>query len=641
MAVDKIARLGIEISTKDVNQAIARLDKLENQGKKTEKATNRMSRAFGGLQTAIGALGVGLLVKKTIDLVNTYKGLENRLKLVTTSAENLANIQDRLFQIAQDTRGPLEGTVDLYTRLARSTQALGLSQNELLGVTETINKAMTISGASAQEASAALLQLGQGLASGTLRGDELNSVLEQGPRLAQALADGLGITVGQLRAMGAQGEITAEKVIGALQSQAKAIDTEFGRTEQTVDQAFQAMENVALKTFGSLDAKPLVAAINEFSNAISDPKITSGLQSLGTGLVKLAEYAVKAASGFAELSKKIGELAGEALYGPINKEATQAKALVLSQEEKVKSLSSTIDAYKKNRDALEQSGGSKEQIAVFDTMISQQEKLLDREQRRLDLLKGINTEQQTQAIKKPEAAQAAPTATSDFAAQQEQDKQMEQLLREAEFQEQQLAQMADYNAQKLQQQQDYYDNLYDLQAGAQQAALQFTDAVRTADYKGALQHGALMLANVSKQSKTMFEVQKAFALANAAVALPDAVLQSFRNGGGYPWGLIPAGLMLAQGLNQINAIRSASFGGGAPSGSVGGGGGGTSPSAPVASGLPNGSTATPQGTEQPAPKEIRVTVEGDGPHSDGMRKFAQNLAETIKDMGGVGSLVIS
>jgi hypothetical protein len=100
--------------------------------------------------------------------------------------------------------------------------------------------------------------------------------------------------------------------------------------------------------------------------------------------------------------------------------------------------------------------------------------------------------------------------------------------------------------------------------------------------------------------------------------------------------------MLAKGMQQISAIRSSSFSGGGSTPSVGSGS--TSPSVPASSGLPPGSTAVPEGIEQPAApqvRELRVSIEGDGPHSEGMRKFAVNLAETIKDMGGTTNLVIS
>jgi len=191
---------------------------------------------------------------------------------------------------------------------------------------------------------------------------------------------------------------------------------------------------------------------------------------------------------------------------------------------------------------------------------------------------------------------------------------------------------SDHNEEKLAIEMDYYDRLYNMQAGSQKAALSFTDSIRQNDYKGAVKHGSLMLSNLSQTSKTAFEVQKAFSLAKATAALPSAVMDSFNNGGGYPWGLIPAGLMLATGLNQINAIRSSSFGGGGVTASIGGGGGGsTSPSAPVASGLPEGSTALPSGGEQPRAQVVNITLEGHGYSKENTRELLEAINEEIGD----------
>jgi len=182
--VADLAELGIKIEADDIRAAVKELDRLENQSGKNEKANKKLGSSFGVLKAAVSAVGFGLLTKQLIANINTYTALSNKLKLVTTDSKNLADVQGVLFNIAQDTRASLEGTIDLYSRLARSTKSLQISQNELADVTETINKAIAVSGSTAQEANAALFQLGQGLSAGALRGEELNSVLEQTPRLA-------------------------------------------------------------------------------------------------------------------------------------------------------------------------------------------------------------------------------------------------------------------------------------------------------------------------------------------------------------------------------------------------------------------------------------------------------------------------
>lgn len=209
-----------------------------------------------------------------------------------------------------------------------------------------------------------------------------------------------------------------------------------------------------------------------------------------------------------------------------------------------------------------------------------------------------------------------------------------------EKRQEELEQLQEFKERQLAIEMDYYDRLYNLQAGSQQAALDFSNSVRQMDLMGALKHGASMLSNVAKQNKGLFEVQKAFALANAAVTLPSAVIKSFENGGGYPFGIIPAALMAAEGASQIAAIQSSSFGGGASAPSISGGGD-TGMGAPVATGLPNGSTAVPSGDEvKPVQQELKVVIEGDSPNSEGMRSLVKNLAETMENMGGTNKLVL-
>ncbi len=215
-----------------------------------DKATRQIDRFLTDIkgklfsfQSAIAAVGVGLTGREIISTADQYSELAGRLRLVTESEAELAEIEERLFDLSQESRVGYGQTVDLYTRLARSTRDLKLSQEDLLEVTEAINKSLIISGASAEAADAALIQLGQGLASGTLRGEELNSVLEQAPRLAEALARGMGVTIGELRALGKEGKITAEKVVQALRAQAGAINDEFTRMPKTVGQAMTVLDN--------------------------------------------------------------------------------------------------------------------------------------------------------------------------------------------------------------------------------------------------------------------------------------------------------------------------------------------------------------------------------------------------------------
>jgi len=317
LSVDVIANTGRFVS--DLAKASRGVDGFE---KKTKASFNKMTRSvkrfsrqtgkeLGSLQSAFAAVGIGLAIKEILDLNNTYTAMSNKLRLVTRDSQQLADVQENIFQVSQKTRGSLEATTDLYFRMAKSTEQLGLSQTELLDITETVNNAVAVSGSTAASSAAALFQFGQGLAADALRGQELNSIMEQTPRLAQAIADGLGIEIGALRDVAKEGKLTADVVVKALQSQSAVLEKEFGQTEKTVSQALQQIENVALKTFGALDAKDLISALDTLKETLQDPAVISGLQSIGAGLLNMVNLSAKGAAAFANFGKAIGFMAAK------------------------------------------------------------------------------------------------------------------------------------------------------------------------------------------------------------------------------------------------------------------------------------------------------------------------------------------
>lgn len=301
-----IATLGIKVDSSDVRNASGELRILVEVGQKAEKATDGLKDSFGGLKTALAGLGFGALVREAVQLGDTYSNIQGRLSLVTTGTSELNAVTERLFQSAQRARVGFEATSDLYSSLARSTKTLGTSQGDLLQVTETINKALIVSGASAQTAEGALVQLAQGFASGTLRGDELNAVLEGTPRLAQAIADGMGVTVGQLRSLGSEGKITGETVFNALKTQREAVEKEFAKMPTTVAQSFTVLQNEILKYVGEANkANGATAAMAEGIKLLAGnldvvvPLVVGVGLALGVGFVTRAVAAQVAAAGAA------------------------------------------------------------------------------------------------------------------------------------------------------------------------------------------------------------------------------------------------------------------------------------------------------------------------------------------------------
>lgn len=211
---------------------------------------SRVQNAFIALQ---GGGFLGGLIKDAAETADAYNGLAARIKLATGEGQAFQAGMEGVERVAVATRSSLEATGNLFTRLVASGKALGLTQQDALALTQTINQAIQVTGGGAQAAEAAITQLSQGLQSGTLRGDEFNSVMEQSPRLARALADGLGVGIGRLREMAEQGQLTAETVIKALRGQADTVASEFGKLPPTVGGALQNLSTAWTVYIGNVD----------------------------------------------------------------------------------------------------------------------------------------------------------------------------------------------------------------------------------------------------------------------------------------------------------------------------------------------------------------------------------------------------
>ena len=256
-----LAELILRADYRQIDEANSSLGNLTQAG----------GKAASAMKSLAVTLGAAFGVREVMQAAEAYTTISNRLSLVTKSSDELYAAQSDLFEIAQRTRSPLEATAEVYQRLAQNAGALGLSLSEVGDTTETINKLMVISGTSAQSAEAALTQLGQAFASGTLRGEELNSVMEQAPALAMAIAEGMGVTVGELRKLGEQGKITSAAVIEALNQQGAAVDEQFARMAPTIAGATTTIKNSFIEIVGKMDATVgASSAVAEALMGISD-----------------------------------------------------------------------------------------------------------------------------------------------------------------------------------------------------------------------------------------------------------------------------------------------------------------------------------------------------------------------------------
>lgn len=192
---------------------------------------------------ALGGTLVGSLAKDLADVADGYDNLSARIKLATGEGQAFESALSEVQRVALETSSNLDATGTLFARLADAGRSAGQSaqeaQTDALGLAQTINEAIQLSGASSQAAQAAVTQLIQGLNAGVLRGEEFNSVVEQSPRLAKAMADGLGVTIGQLRNMAQAGQLTATVVRDALRGQADVVRSEFEQLPPTVGRAIE------------------------------------------------------------------------------------------------------------------------------------------------------------------------------------------------------------------------------------------------------------------------------------------------------------------------------------------------------------------------------------------------------------------
>lgn len=204
-------------------------------------------------QAAIGGQLLGGLVGEVSQTADAYTNLAARIRLAAGDGAAFETAFKGVFEVATRTNSAVESTGQLFTKLAQAGKALGVSQAEALALTETINQAIQLSGVSAASSDAAITQLVQGLQGGVLRGDEFNSVMEQAPRLAQALADGLGVTTGELRKMAEAGQLSSEVVVQALRGQGKTLNDEFSKLPQTVGRALQNLSTEWTRYVGEVD----------------------------------------------------------------------------------------------------------------------------------------------------------------------------------------------------------------------------------------------------------------------------------------------------------------------------------------------------------------------------------------------------
>ena len=214
---------------------------------KSGKALSSFKKNVGGANQVVSQLRNTILAafgtREIVEAANVMIGVENRMNALTGSATETGIAMDNMRRIASDSRSDFDAVAMLYTRLALATEHLGATQRDVADATQTVANTFIIAGSHAQEANNSARQLAQGLASGALRGDELRSVMENNTILTKMLADGLNMTIGELREFGHAGKLTAETVMPILIKGTKETNDQISKMPMTLGQAGVAVRN--------------------------------------------------------------------------------------------------------------------------------------------------------------------------------------------------------------------------------------------------------------------------------------------------------------------------------------------------------------------------------------------------------------
>ncbi|MDY0423987.1 phage tail tape measure protein [Enterobacter rongchengensis] len=271
---------------------------MEQGGKKAAAATRETQRSLADLNSQIatvrssaaglaGAWAGAFATHQLIQFADTWNQLNGRLRLASSSSEDYVQSQRVLMEISQRTGTSLEANSNLYSRIAQSLRDAGYASADVAKVTETVATSLKLSGASTEEASSVITQLSQALGSGVLRGEEFNSIMENGGRLAKLLADGLGTTVGGLRNMANNGELTTNKIVPLL-TNVEILRKEFDTLPASISGSAQKVQNAFLAWVGGANdavgaSSTLSGVLDGLANNIDDVANTAGIL-VGVGL---------------------------------------------------------------------------------------------------------------------------------------------------------------------------------------------------------------------------------------------------------------------------------------------------------------------------------------------------------------------
>jgi tape measure domain-containing protein len=278
----------------------------------------------GNALTAIGeSVGLYELAHQALDLVESYEKVQNRLRNLTSSEEDLRSVTASLFQVAEQSRGSFNATADVYAKLARANQEVGFSQAQLLQVTKALNQEAVIQGRTSEDLTGIVGQLSIALQTGTLNARALRLIFRDFPDLASALETQLGATSREFKNLGQEGKISGEAIFNALLAASDGINDKFGKTIVTLDSAmtnlrnnFQQFVSSANESTGATHAAAEgIQFLADHVNALGGALAALGVLLSGEVLVRFGALASKA-TALTEGFQLMGA-AGAAALGPL------------------------------------------------------------------------------------------------------------------------------------------------------------------------------------------------------------------------------------------------------------------------------------------------------------------------------------
>lgn len=294
-AREELARAGAAFDSieQNIRDAGNQQDRFNRRIRDGTTAADGLWGKLKGVAATVGGLAAA---KKIIGISDDLASTRARLNLIVDDGGSLTDLEKKVMASAQRSRTSYMDAASSIAKLGLNARDAFGSMDEVIAFQELINKQFIIGGASVQEQQAAMIQLTQAMASGVLRGEELNSVFEQAPGIIQSIADYLDVSIGEIRAMAAEGQLTADVVKNAMFAAADDIETKFSNMPKTWGQIWIGMKNKALSIFN-----PILNKVNQVANSEKFTQVTNGVINGLAGIASVATVVLDLLIGGAAL----------------------------------------------------------------------------------------------------------------------------------------------------------------------------------------------------------------------------------------------------------------------------------------------------------------------------------------------------